>query len=1235
VESNPLTAVLVTGPAHGTLTLNANGSFSYTPAANYNGSDSFTYKANDGSADSNVATVTITIISVNDAPVAANDSYGTDEDTALNIPAPGVLGNDSDVDGDSLTAILVSGPSHGTLTLNSDGSFSYTPAANYNGPDSFEYKANDSSLDSNTATVSLTINAINDAPIALNNSYSTDEDTALIISTPGVLGNDTDVDGDILTAALVAGPAHGTLTLNSDGSFTYTSAANYNGSDSFTYKANDGSLDSNVATVSLTINAVNDAPVLDPIGNKTVNEETLLSFTAAASDIDVPADTLTFSLVGAPAGAGIDGNTGDFNWTPSEAQGSGDYTFAIKVCDNGTPSLCDTEEITVHVDEVNVAPVLDPIGNKAVNEETALTFIASASDHDIPANTLTFGLVDAPAGASINSSTGAFSWTPTEAQGPGTYTFDVCVSDGALSDCETIEVIVNEVNVAPVLSSIGNKSVDEETELSFSASATDHDLPANALSFSLVDAPAGASINSSTGAFSWTPTEAEGPSDYTFTVKVCDDGVGTLCDEEAITVHVNEVNVAPVLAAIGNKIVNEETQLSFTASATDVDLPANNLTFSLVGAPAGASIDSGSGAFAWMPTEAQGPGDYTFTVKVCDNGTPSLCDQESITVHVDEVNVAPVLDPIGNKTIDEETLLSFAASASDHDLPANTLSFSLVGAPAGASIDGSTGAFSWTPTEAQGPGVYSFDVCVSDGALEDCETIEVTVNEVNVAPVLASIGDKSIAEETELAFTASASDHDIPANTLTFSLVGAPAGASIASSGAFSWTPTEAQGPGTYTFDVCVSDGALSDCENIKVTVSEVNVAPVLSAIGNKSIDEGSLLSFTASASDHDIPANTLTYSLVGAPAGAGINSSSGVFTWTPSEAQGPGTYTFDVCVSDGALNDCETITVTVAEVNVAPVLGAIGSKTVNEGSTLSFTATATDADLPANTLSFSLVGAPAGASINSGSGAFSWTPADNGVFTFAVKVCDNGSPVLCDDETITVTVNNVAPIVGTLTLTGASGQACIAGNSVSLSFGFTDAGINDNPWAVDVNWGDGNHTIYNAASQGAQAALTHSYGAGTFTISVKVTDKDGSNGTNASSTGAISHLYNMSGILAPFNPDGTSVWKYGSTLPVKVKITDCSGNPVSGLAPKIGTSLVSSTDPNLTIDETASTSGADTTGVMRYDPTAGQYIYNFASKNLSDPSATYYMTVKGTDASGNIVTSPAMVQVKFGLKTK
>jgi hypothetical protein len=466
----------------------------------------------------------------------------------------------------------------------------------------------------------------------------------------------------------------------------------------------------------------------------------------------------------------------------------------------------------------------------------------------------------------------------------------------------------------PVLTGVPESAtIDELVLYTFGANATDVDIPPETLTFSLVGGPAGATIDSATGNFTWTPAEDQGPGLYNFAVRVSD---GLANTDAPISLTVNEVNVAPVLDAIGNKTVDEETLLTFMATATDADIPANTLTFSLdPGSPTGASTTSG-GNFTWTPTEDQGPGTYPVTIRVTDNGVSPLDDYETITITVNDINVAPVLDPIGNKTVDEETLLTFMATATDHDIPVQTLTFSLSGTvPAGASIT-SGGNFTWTPAEDQGPNDYPFDVVVSDGLLTDSETINITVNEVNVAPVLNAIGNKTVNEETLLTFMATATDHDIPANTWTFSLdAGAPAGAGITSDGNFTWTPAEDQGPGAYPVTIRVTDNgipALDDFEAITITVNEVNVAPVLGAIGNKTVDEESLLTFMATATDHDIPANTLTFSLdAGAPAGASITSG-GNFTWTPTDAQGPGNYTFDVVVSDGLLTDSETITITV-----------------------------------------------------------------------------------------------------------------------------------------------------------------------------------------------------------------------------------------------------------------------------------------------------------------------------------
>src|SRR5439155_6323033 len=162
--------------------------------------------------------------------------------------------------------------------------------------------------------------------------------------------------------------------------------------------------------------------------------------------------------------------------------------------------------------------------------------------------------------------------------------------------------------------------------------------------------------------------------------------------------------------------------------------------------------------------------DFTFTVKVTDNGSPVLSDDESITVHVNEVNTAPVLTGVPTSlTTDELVAVGFDADATDGDPPAQTLTFSLVSGPLGATIDPGTGVFAWTPTESQGPGSYPFQVQVSDGVTATQASITITVKEVNVAPVLAAIGNKTVDEETALTFTATATDADLPANSLAYS----------------------------------------------------------------------------------------------------------------------------------------------------------------------------------------------------------------------------------------------------------------------------------------------------------------------------------------------------------------------------------------------------------------------------------------------------------------------------------
>src|SRR6185437_3540149 len=358
-DGDPLSvpAASVTAPAHGTAAVNADGSFTYTPAADFNGTDTFTYHASDGTAPSTAATVTITVTPVNDPPAARDDNYATAEDTPLTVPAPGVLGNDSDADGDPLSvpAASVTAPAHGTAAVNADGSFTYTPAADYNGTDSITYHASDGTAPSTAATVTITVTPVNDPPAARDDNYRTEEDTPLSTTASkmaGVLANDSDADGDPLTAVLVTGPAHGTLSLNSNGSFTYTPAAGFSGTDSFTYRATDGVLGSNAATVTITVVRPG-TPVAVDDSYRTGQDTPLMVPPPGvlANDSDPNGDPLRIEIrsVTAPAHGTLNlskSDGGDFTYTPATGF-TGQDSFTYRATDGVLGSNVATVTITV------------------------------------------------------------------------------------------------------------------------------------------------------------------------------------------------------------------------------------------------------------------------------------------------------------------------------------------------------------------------------------------------------------------------------------------------------------------------------------------------------------------------------------------------------------------------------------------------------------------------------------------------------------------------------------------------------------------------------------------------------------------------------------------------------------------------------------------------------------------------------------------------------------------------
>ncbi|MGH8015525.1 MAG: putative Ig domain-containing protein, partial [Candidatus Zixiibacteriota bacterium] len=520
-----------------------------------------------------------------------------------------------------------------------------------------------------------------------------------------------------------------------------------------------------------------------------------------------------------------------------------------------------------------------------------------------------------------------------------------------------------------------------------------------------------------TGSFNWTPTFIQSG---LYTVKfVATDGARR--DSEFVSITIIEAgNQRPVLAAIGPKAGTEGTNLNFNISATDPD--ASIPAFVAISLPIGATFinnGNGTGSFSWTPNFTQA-GIYNVTFIASDG---VLADSEIVTISIADVgNQAPVLATIGARNVTEGLNLNFIISASDPD--GTTPSFTTSTLPTGATFinnGNGTGTFNWTPTFVQA-GVYNITFRASDGFLVDTEVVQITVNDAgNQFPVLATIGQKTVLEGTNLNFNTSATDPDgtIP----TLSATDLPTGATFVNNGngtgTFNWSPTFTQA-GTYFVFFFASDGAAVDSEVVRITVNEAgNQIPVLAAIGPKITNEGVNLAFGVSATDADNTIPSLFTSTL--PTGAiflNNGNGTGTFNWNPNFSQS-GIYNITFFASDGAARDSEIVTITVVDGgNQPPVLAAIGNKIVTEGNLLNFNISATDIDGTIPVLASSTLPTLATFVNNgNGTGSFNWTPAfvQSGIYVITFYASDG---ITLDTEAITITVNeagNQAPILASI----------------------------------------------------------------------------------------------------------------------------------------------------------------------------------------------------------------------------
>ena len=1061
-----------------------------TPIANQTGTAEITLTVTDLEGGQASETFTLSVGAVNDLPTIGDISDQViDEDSATGT----ILYTVQDVETSAEVLELSGVSSDQTLVADTGISLSgtgetrsvqITPVANAFGSANITVSASDEDGGITSQSFGITVIGINDAPeMAAVADQSLEEDaneqtidlTAISLGPENENSQTLTLSATSSNAGLIADPTIQYTSPSDTATLSFSAVANESGIATLTVLLEDdgGIENGGVASVEVsfqvTVNPVNDAPVMGAVSNQLVNEDDLMSVNANATDVEN--GNLTFSLeVGAPEGASIDPVSGVLSWTPEEIDGPGSVEITVGVTDDGNPSLSDTQSFTVTVGEINVSPSINSIPSQTVDEGGSIGFSIEATDSDIPANGLSFSLGgSAPAGASLSSG-GFFSWSPGEADGPGSYSISVQVADDgapALSASQSFSVTVNEVNQAPVLSAIGSVVVDEGNAVSVQASASDPDFPAQALSYSLSSgAPSGASINSGTGEFSWTPAEGEGPGSYSLSIVVSDSGSPSQSSSQSFSITVNEVNVAPFLAAIADQTAAEGSTMNAFVAGADLDLPSQQLTFSLgAGAPSGVTIDPSSGVVTWTPDESHGGAAHAITVVLADNGAGNLSSSQSFEVNVLEVDSSPVIEEIGDRSVRAGNELTLSIPGSDPDLPAETLTYSFpFGGPSGASIDPTSGLFTWTPDPLTPAGPVGVTVQVSDSGSPQLSvqanfTVEITAG--NSSPSLQPISDQSVNEGELLTVNVSGSDVDEPAQELTYSLEpGAPAGVDIDSqSGALTWTPSEEEGPGSYPVTVRVTDDGvpvLSVTESFTVVVEEVNQPPTLDPIADQTVLEGDLLSVSVTATDPDSPANSLSYSLEAvSPQGASIDPTRGLFTWTP--AVGQVSSTVSVQVNDNGtpnLSAVQTFNIAVEALNRAPQLAAIADQSVDEGTSFSLAATATDEDLPAQTLTYSLTTAPSGMQIDPATGIITWTPteeqgpSDNPV---TVEVTDSGTPPASGTQSFNLVVNEVnqAPVLAAI-----SDQAVVFGNTLSISAQATDTDFPSNNLAYSLEAG-------------------------------------------------------------------------------------------------------------------------------------------------------------------------------------
>ena len=718
------------------------------------------------------------------------------EDTAYTITAATLLAGVTDVDGPALSITSVSVASGGgNIVNNGNGTWTYTPAANSSGPVSFSYTASDGSL-SASSTASLTINPVNDAPVATPVTLAAGtEDTAYTITAATLLAGVTDVDGPALSITSVSvASGGGNIVNNGNGTWTYTPAANSSGPVSFSYTASDGSLSAS-STASLTLAPVNDAPVITAASLTVAEGGTVLITSASIGVTDPDSSSFAFTVSNVTHGA-FQTTTDGVTWTNATTFTTTDLaashvrfvhdgsvtapTFSIQANDGAAlNNLSNLFAGSVSFNNVNHAPVATPVTLAAGTEDTAYTItaatlLAGVTDVDGPALSITSVGVASGGGNIVNNGNGTWTYTPA-ANSSGPVSFSYTASDGSLSASSTASLTLAAVNDAPVITAASLTVAEGGTVLITSASIGVTDPDSSSFAFTVSNVTHGA-FQTTTDGVTWTNATTFTTTDLaashvrfvhdgsvtapTFSIQANDGAaLNNLSNLFAGSVSFNNVNHAPVATPVTLAAGTEDTAYTITAATllagvTDVDGPALSITSVSVASGGGNIVNNGNGTWTYTPAaNSSGPVSFSYTAS---DGSLSASSTASLTI--DPVNDAPVATPVTLAAGTEDTAYTITAATllagvTDVDGPALSITSVSVASGGGNIVNNGNGTWTYTPA-ANSSGPVSFNYTASDGSLSASSTASLTINPVNDAPVATPVTLAAGTEDTAYTITA-------------------------------------------------------------------------------------------------------------------------------------------------------------------------------------------------------------------------------------------------------------------------------------------------------------------------------------------------------------------------------------------------------------------------------------------------------------------------------------------------